>query len=69
MTKIHFRSYNPNQAVLFPQKVDMRILQKTIRCAWLTPAVRRADHESFKLSGMRACHRKDDAQVILLVPI
>ena len=39
MTKIHFRSYNPNQTVFFLKEL-MRILQKTIRCAWLTPWLR-----------------------------
>ena len=35
MTKIHFRSYNPNQTVLFPQRL-MRILQSMIQFGWLT---------------------------------
>ena len=39
MTKIHFRPYNPNQTVLFPQRIDEDIA-KTIRCAWLTPWLR-----------------------------
>ena len=27
MTKIHFRSYNPNQTVLFPQRIDEDIAE------------------------------------------
>ena len=39
MTKIHFRPKFPTQTVLFLKEL-MRILQKTIRCAWLTPWLR-----------------------------
>ena len=33
--KIHFRPYNPNQTVLFPQELT-RILQSMIQFGWLT---------------------------------
>ena len=46
MAKIHFRPYNPNQTVLFPQRIDEDIAENdpvrmvnalvAIRCVWLT---------------------------------
>ena len=30
MTKIHFRPYNPNQTVLFPQRIDENIAENDL---------------------------------------
>ena len=39
MTKMHYRPYNPNQTMLFPQSIDEEIAEK-IRCTWLMPWLR-----------------------------
>ena len=65
MTKIHFRPYNPNQTVLFPPRIDERILQSMIQFGWLTLWLRALNLESFRVSIRNAAQlypSQDDAQ-------
>ena len=65
MTKIHFRPYNPNQTVLFPQRIDEDIAEND-PVRMVDALVEGLNLESFrklyKECGRSPYHPRDDAQ-------
>ena len=68
MAKIHFRSYNPNQIVLFPQRIDenipsddpVRILNAMVDSFDLS-----SFHKLYKESGRSAYHPRMMLKAVL----
>ena len=48
MTKIHFRPYNPNQTVLFPQRIDRGAIAENDRVRMVDALVEGLNLESFR---------------------